>query len=399
MRHGKEKPLIQWMKDGDPEKVPVMMADIRSTVSSWTGVPLRMAGKSASFSSQEESPITEEMILACSRETGIHFVASLGSVTPMDVIAFMDDIEMTHRETVGSNGEIARETTIRTPAGDLSDIFVTPSGEPSYWQDHFVKTEADLPALAYLIEKSARACLEDDRVRMGITERFRTEAEKWPAHVPLWAIIGVPAFILSSNLFVDPTTAFYVLADHRALMERLYESYELSNSVWVACAEEAGADFIFGAINGLELFSPEIFRKYFVPQARRLFDLSHERGMRGWVHTCGHMDRLIHTGAYSAMQVDVLESFSHPPPGDLTDLRRAREKLGEAMVTRGGVNVSLFYEGCSKSIRERVRTVLGETRGYRHMIGDTNDSFPPYPRESIRVLVDEAQQSGRMLRA
>ena len=31
------------------------------------------------------------------------------------------------------------------------------------------------------------------------------------------------------------------------------------------------------------------------------------------------------------------------------------------------------------------------------MIGDTNDSFPPYPRENILALVDEVRKNGRMM--
>ena len=125
----------------------------------------------------------------------------------------------------------------------------------------------------------------------------------------------------------------------------------------------------------------------------------HTRGMLSWIHTCGYMRKLISMGVYEAMGVDILETLSHPPTGDIDDLRWAREKLGQQITTRGGVNVELFYGADYGPLRERIRTALEKTRGYRHMIGDSNDSYPPYPRESILALAEEVQKTGRMLLA
>ena len=134
-----------------------------------------------------------------------------------------------------------------------------------------------------------------------------------------------------------------------------------------------------------------------IPQARRLHESAHSHGMLGWVHTCGQMQRLIEMGAYDEMAVDVLESLSSPPLGDVADLKAAREQLDERLVTRGGVNVDYFYEADLAALRAETRRVLAETRGWRHMIGDTNDSFPPYPRDNILALVEEVRKGGRML--
>ena len=392
------KPLLRWMDDGDPDLVPVMMADGRSTAASYFGVPVRVEGESTTFTGIPESPVTPEMVVQCSEETGIHFTRSLGYMLPFDAVEFMDDVEMAVQEERQA-GAIRRVTTIRTPAGEMSDVFVTPAGGPAYWEEHFVKDEGDLPVLTHLVERFSQVLLEDGRVREAATSKHRREAAKWPAHVPFYAVLGVPAFELTCQLYMDPTAAFYLLADETAAMERLFEAVAQSNAVLVECAAEAGADFVFGAINGLEIYSPAIYREYFVPQARALHDAAHACGLRGWVHTCGRMGTLIDMGVYDAMRVDALESFSHPPLGDVADLAGALRKLGPKIVTRGAVNVGLFYDSDLARIRERTRTVLEETRGYHHMIGDTNDSFPPYPRENILALVDEVQRSGRMLRA
>ena len=392
------KPLIQWMDDGDPRLVPVLMSGTESTAASHLHIDPRKQDTSVSFTDASDSAITPEMIVRCSRETGIHIDAWMGYVTPFDVIRFIDDIELESHEETTEEG-IRRFSTITTPQGELSEVFLTPKGRPAMWEQHFIKTESDLPAWICLIESTAEAAVSNPDVARAITARLSAEGERWPAEVPLVITAGAAAFGLTSNLFIDAATAFYLLADHTSEMERMFEAHEQAEAVWVRCAAAAGADFVRGAVNGLELFSPAIWEKYFVPELRRLFHVAHQIGLRCWIHTCGRMNKLIEMGAYNATGVDVVESLSHLPLGDVTDLRSARAILGEDIVTRGGINVNLFYETSLDEIRARTRSVVEETRGYRHMMGDTNDSYPPYPWENIHAMMDELDKMGVLLRA
>ena len=134
-------------------------------------------------------------------------------------------------------------------------------------------------------------------------------------------------------------------------------------------------------------------------QAVALHGHARTRGLKTWVHTCGFMAKLTEMGAYESMDLDVVESLSPPPLGDLTDLKAGRARIGAAITTRGAVGVDQFYAADLGAVRERVRYVLESTRGYRHMVGDTNDSYPPYPRENILAVVDEVRKSGRLLPA
>jgi hypothetical protein len=396
----RKKPLIQWMENGDPDLVPVFMGDFGGTctAASYFGVSPRKKGVPISFVGAQESPVTPEMVVRCSRETGIHVAGRLGGPSPFDVVEFLDGIELKVRDEAYDGG-VRRLTTIRTPRGELSDIFVTPDNAPACWEEHFIKSDDDLPAWLYLIESAADAVINDPRVAKKVISGMSKEAKKWPGDFILSASIGPAAFVLLSNAYIAPDTAFYFLADHPSEMERMFDLQGQASEVWLRCAAEAGADFIISAINGLEIFSPAIYEKYIVPQTRRLTESAHASGMRFWVHNCGLMKKLIDTGVYEAMGIDVIESFSHPPLGDVSDLKASRARLGSRIVSRGGVNVSLFYETDIECVRRRARKVVEETRGYRHMLGDTNDSFPPYPWDNIRAMLDELDKMGVIFRA
>jgi len=394
-----DKPLVQWIKHGDPELVPIVMADPISTAASYFGVPIRKEGQSESIDDRSGSPVSNEMIVQCSKETGIHIHARIGEMAAFDLIEFVDDIQISSDEEIDAAGNVRRTTTIRTPLGEISEVFLTPKDQPVCWGKTFVKNENDLNVLADLMERTTQAVLENPQVREKTIARYRAEAATWPSDVPLWASVNVPAFMVMAQRYMDPDVAFYMLADNRALMERVFEAKGQTSELAVEYAAQAGADYLFCAINGLELYSMDIYQRYFVPQARQIHHKAHELGMMTWVHTCGRLHELIQAGVHKEMEVDILESFSHPPLGDVADLADARAKLGHKLVGRGAVNVSLFYEKDLSLIRARTREVLAQTQGYRHMIGDTNDSYPPYLRENILALVDEVRKSGRAMPA
>ncbi len=61
------KPLIQWMDDGDPRLVPVLMSGTESTAASYLRIDPRKQDTSVSFTDASDSAITPEMIVRCNR--------------------------------------------------------------------------------------------------------------------------------------------------------------------------------------------------------------------------------------------------------------------------------------------------------------------------------------------
>ena len=394
-----KKPLLEWMDNGDPDLVPISLCDGASLAASWFGVPLRKEGRPLSLLTADHLAVTPEQIVQASKESGIHVMGWLGYVTTIDLIEWIGDIEVTVTEKSGADNSIRRETTIVTPKGTMVDAVVTPEAAPLYWDGHLVNGEEQLPAFSYLIRRANEVARNDPHAREGITARYLAEVQKWPTAIPLYATLGVPAFAMMSNLYMGSTESLYILADQRELLEELF-AVEFDTTVFLAeCAAAAGADIAYGAINGLEIFSPDMYQRYFVPQAREMFEKFHSCRLRSWVHTCGRKRELISMGVYEQMGADILETMSPPPLGDIDDLRQAREELGTDVITRGGIGVDLFYGEDLQAMRDRTNLVLDETRGYRHIISDTNDSYPPYLRENIVALIEEVEKSGRILRA
>ncbi len=166
--------------------------------------------------------------------------------------------------------------------------------------------------------------------------------------------------------------------------------------VWLEIAAENDIDIYNYAINGFEWLNPDLYERYMIPQAKRINEFAKAQGKLSWIHTCGKMRKIAEMEAYQRMEVDVVESLSSPPTGDIDDLVETRSDIGQDIVTRGGINCELFYDSDLEALRRQTHHVLDSVDGHAHAIGDTNPSYPSYPWENIQTVIDVVRERGQL---
>jgi hypothetical protein len=62
--------------------------------------------------------------------------------------------------------------------------------------------------------------------------------------------------------------------------------------------------------------------------------------------------------------------------------------------TRGGISVEYMYSDDLATLKKQTEYVLDSTAGFKHMVGDTNASYPAYPWENIKTIIDVVRQRG-----
>ena len=383
-----DKPLLNWMRSGDPHRVPIFFGSPAAAVANYLGI--------------EPEEATPELQERTARQLGIELQASLGGPSLLDVAEFCPDVQLDVERTPLADGTIRQVRRLHTPAGVLSDLREHPPGYGLEGiKEFFVKSEDDLPALACWVQSAARAVVEDPRVREKFVAQGMAKRAQWSPDILTMFGVWTPVFALTCTKYMGPDMAVYFITDHTSLFEELMETYWETIRVFFQVGTLLGADVFKTAINGLEWYSPTLYRRYMVPQARQLFSWVRAAGKLSWLHTCGRMNKLIFDGTYDRdqMGVDVLESFSNSPLGDVEDLKAARARLGDGMTTRGGINIGAIYAGAPDEVRARTREVMEATQGYRHMVGDTDTQFPGTPRDNILALIESVCASGRAFRS
>jgi hypothetical protein len=178
----------------------------------------------------------------------------------------------------------------------------------------------------------------------------------------------------------DPTFLFYA---HQATCRIWFKRLE--------SMRKAGVDYLFYCVSGTEWISPDFFRKYILENTRKAFARWHELGGFILWHSCGKVKKFVEDGFFNELKPDVLETLSEPPVGDLPDIGWARQHLDPAIATKGNVPLDVFLNGTPEAVREQVRRVKDATRGYRHVVGLSDDLLRGTPIANALALVEEGR--------
>ena len=374
----KRERLLEWMRDGDPSVVPVMVGPGFYLAASYFGVPL--------------DEVTWESAARAAVETHTENVAFVGMPLPFVAIDFTDKLKIERRHETLSDGTKRRTSVLTTPAGSLREVLDTPPRTGRVRREFFVKGEEDLPVIESFWRIAFDTIFKNPAVRQKVFEDMKARKEAVKGFFPTAIHPFCAAVELMSSFYHDQQAAIFMLHDHRDLMEEIFELHWKMTQIWLELAAKLDVDVYNFAINGLEWLSLDIYERYMIPQAKRIVEFADAHGKLSWIHTCGKKTGLIERDVYKRMGVNVVESLSAPPTGDIEDYAWARGKLGSEVTTRGGVNCELFYAEDLDAIKARGHEVLDGCRGFRHMIGDTNPSVPPYKWETIQALIDVVRE-------
>jgi len=378
----KRERLLDWMRYGDPEQVPVLFSPGFEVAASYLG--------------KDEGEVTWADAIRTAEETGTHNFAHLHGPLPHEAVPFLDDIHLRDEWDRTEEGIRRLTTWLETPAGTLKSVQEFPPNAGAYHREFLVKGEKDLEVLACFIRRTTDEIVANPAVRRQVEETLLHTKQQARDVFPGCLWVFCPAVELTSCYYMDQATAIYALYDRQDLMEELMALHWRTTEIWMEVGARTGVDIYGYAVNGYEWLNPDLYERYMIPQATRINEIAAAQGRLSWIHTCGKMKRIAAGGAYQRMGVDLVESLSAPPTGDVDDLAETRRAIGAEVTTRGAMNCELLYSDDPAAVRERTAEVLEATRGYRHMVGDTNGSYPAYPWANIKAVIDVVREQGRL---
>ncbi len=280
-------------------------------------------------------------------------------------------------------------TEYKTPAGNLrsgTEFNYTEGYLQGYSVERLFKTEADYPAIEYLLERAeftpdytgylelAGMLGEDGEIRCG----SRTS----PMQYIMRDLMGYETF-------------FYELADHPGKVERLYEV--VKKMVWkqLVILAESPAQTVAISGNWSDDVHTPVFRKYFTPWLREANDFLHRHGKYTLVHADGEMKRLIPLVPDTGL--DVAEAWSPYPMTSVTT-RELREAWGDRVTIWGGLPTVIFEPDYSDAAFDAyLVNLFREIAPGNNFILGMGDNFPvDGDIERIRRVVEMIDRYGHL---
>lgn len=204
----------------------------------------------------------------------------------------------------------------------------------------------------------------------------------------LWSIRGMENALTDFYLYPEEIhRLFSKLADfYMRGMERSKEKWDVDGFF---VSDDIGTQTA-------PFFSLEIFREFFKPYYKKLFDKAHELGCHFWLHTCGNIELFLPD--FIEIGLDVI----HPIQKNTMDERKIAKQYGDKICIWCGIDVQyLFAFGTPEEVREEVRHLM-ETfhrpEG-RLMMTMGNGSTPDWKLENLEAMYEESMRFNERLKS
>ncbi len=263
------------------------------------------------------------------------------------------DARQIETRTETSPAGVRRTLIWHTPKGPLQAVSVTPTGQPSYLVEHFIKSTTDMarvmsvphPALAYDLAPTRRLLAELGN--RGV----------------LYIAYPDPMYSAASLFDIEDFVVRCVTEPNRvqALVDYCMEGAVAEvERLAVACH---GLPLLFYTagpeVATPPLLPPQTFRRLVTPYQRQLVGILHAEGHRAAIHCHGRvrqvLDDILEIGA------DVLEPIEPPDQGDI-GLPELLDRTRGRVCLMGHIQDQEFYRGEAGLLRRRVEEIAAVLR-------------------------------------
>ncbi|MHB1000406.1 MAG: uroporphyrinogen decarboxylase family protein [Armatimonadota bacterium] len=153
-----------------------------------------------------------------------------------------------------------------------------------------------------------------------------------------------------------------------------------------------GADFVFLGGPGAEMISPSYYDNFIVPYSQQVTSIAHSLGLKIYSHICSPIEPFLTMGYYNKMGIDLFETLSPPPVGNISSLKDAMSKLDPAICTRGNLGLDILTNEPPDVIREKTFEIMEATQGRKHMVAASDYLFYQVPEENVHAMASAVKE-------
>ncbi|MFV0400825.1 MAG: uroporphyrinogen decarboxylase family protein [Oscillospiraceae bacterium] len=174
------------------------------------------------------------------------------------------------------------------------------------------------------------------------------------------------------------------------IFTRLMEKILRLNEKLIPAVAAGGSDFVFLGGPGSEMISPDYYERFLVPYSKILSEMAHQNGLLIYSHICSPIEPMLTMGYYNQMGIDLFETLSQAPVGNVASIGDAFGKLDERICTRGNIGLDRLLNATPEEIREESLAILETAKrmGRKHILAASDYMFYQTKVENVQAMVD-----------
>jgi hypothetical protein len=273
-----------------------------------------------------------------------------------------------------------------TPHGTLTRTMVEEKRKGCFLPKYPVTCADELSALEWYIDGALEADLTP------VTDSVRRVVDQVAGR----GVVDIQWSAQPYELFCFPNTVDTVLLafDCPDVFRRIMDKLVALNARLMPAVAAGGADFIFLGGPGSEMISPAYYDEFIVPYSQQVSGLAHDAGLLVYSHICSPIEPFLSMGYYNRMGIDLFETLSPPPVGNVPSLAFAFERLDPEICTRGNVGLDVLLTGSVEDVRERTLRILEDavSAGRKHIVAASDYLFYDISEENVTAMADTVRE-------
>ena len=133
---------------------------------------------------------------------------------------------------------------------------------------------------------------------------------------------------------------------------------------------------------------------FIVPYSRLVTDYAHSKGLLIYSHICSPIEPMLSKGYYNQMGIDLFETISPAPEGNIKSLADALSKLDDRICTRGNVSLSKILTGTPQSVKQEVYEIMNVSKNRKHIVAASDYLLYDVPEVNVAALCDAVEEYG-----
>ena len=299
-----------------------------------------------------------------------------------DLTKLVPEIKTSHTMTLSRGGKRKNHKNVfTTPVGELTSMSIEDELSGGCPVEFYVKDEEDLDVLEYYLDRLLEVTdfsivtehVRNCRKLVGEENAFDIQWAMQPYEV--W---GFPSTADTAILATIAEEQF------RRIMDKVLRLDEKL----IKAVAAGGSDFVFLGGPGSEMISPKYYENFMVPYSQMVTDMAHEQGLLIYSHICSPIEPMLTMGYYNKMGIDLFETLSPPPVGNVKSIEDAFSKLSPEICTRGNIGLDALLNETPEQIYEKSWHILemAKKMGRKHILAASDYLFYETKIENVHAM-------------
>jgi uroporphyrinogen-III decarboxylase len=142
------------------------------------------------------------------------------------------------------------------------------------------------------------------------------------------------------------------------------------------------------------MVNPYIYENFIVPYGKKITDEVHKHGMLVYSHVCSPVEPFLTSGYFNQLGIDLFETLSMPPVGNVKSIEDAFSKIDKNICTRGNVGIEKLIMSTPEEIKKDVYHIMEEAvkAGRKHMVAASDYLVYDCKEENVKAICEAVKE-------